>query len=117
MVIKMNIVGVANARSKNLPPAPWIHHHGDILHIFMETFPALLIRRRSIIDEKTGAILDKNWWDALGGLVRINKGPHEDLKLVVLKIRSHFVDTVINENKTGSSIAPYDRFPFGTAPT
>jgi len=113
-IIRMNIVGVANARSKNLPPAPWIHHHGDILHILMEAFPALLVWR-SVID--TGAILDEMWWDAMGSLVRIDKSPHEYLKLVVLKILSHFADTVINENKAVSSIVPYHRFLFGTAPT
>jgi hypothetical protein len=83
----------------------------------MEGFPALLVWRRSVIDEKTGAILDEIWWNAMGGLVRIDKSPHEDLKLVVLKILSHFVDTVINENKAVSSSVPYDRFLFGTAPT
>jgi hypothetical protein len=83
----------------------------------MEAVPALLVRRSSVIDKKTGAILDEMWWDAVLGLVRVDQGPHEDLKLVVLEIRSHFVDTVINENKTGSSIVPYNRFLFGTAPT
>jgi hypothetical protein len=51
------------------------------------------------------------------GLVRVNQGPHEDLKLVQVKIRGQFVDAIVNKNITLKSIVPYDRFLFSTAST
>jgi hypothetical protein len=82
----------------------------------MEAVPALLVRRSSVIDKKTGAILDEMWWDAVLGLVRVDQGPHEDLKFVYLKIRGHFIDAIVNKNIT-LSVVPYNRFLFGTATT
>jgi hypothetical protein len=59
---------------------------------------------------------DKLWRDTTLGLVRVDQGPHEDLKLVYLKIRGHFIDAIVNKNIT-LSVVPYNRFLFGTATT
>jgi len=83
----------------------------------MKTFPTVDVWRGSVKDKKTSTIPDELWWDAPRGLVRVNQGPHEDLEFVVVKIRGHFVNAIVNKNITPKSIEPYDRFPFGTAPT
>jgi hypothetical protein len=83
----------------------------------MEAFPTGTVWRGSVKDKKASTIPDKLWWDAVLGLIRVDQGPHENLKLVYVKIRGHCVDTIVNKNITLNSIAPYDRFLFGTAST
>ena len=83
----------------------------------MKAFPTVNVWRGGVEDKKTSTIPDELWWDAPRGLVRVNQGPHEDLKLVDVKIRGHFVDAIINKNIRLKSVVPYNRFPFGTAPT
>jgi hypothetical protein len=87
------------------------------MHGLMKTFPTVDVWRGSVKDEKASTIPDELWWDAILGLVRVDEGPHEDLEFVVMKIRSHFVNAIVNKNITPKSIVPYDRFLFGTAPT
>jgi len=82
----------------------------------MEAIPTAAIWRRSVEDKKTSTVPDELWYSPRG-LVRVNQGPHEDLKLVGVKIRGHFVDAIINKNIRLKSVVPYNRFPFGTAPT
>ena len=75
------------------------------------------IWRRSVEDKKMSTIPDELWWDTPRGLVRVNQGPHEDLKLVEVKIRGHFVNAIINKNIRLKSVVPYNRFPFSTVLT
>ena len=87
------------------------------MHGLMKTFPTGDVWRGSVNDEETSTIPNEVWWNAVRGLVRVDQGPHEDLKFVDLEIRGHFVNPIINKNITVTSIVPYDRFLFGTAPT
>ena len=48
--------------------------------------------------KKTSTIRNQVWWDAVLGLVRVDQGPHKDLKFVNVKIRGHSVDAILNEN-------------------
>ena len=83
----------------------------------MKTFPTVDVWRGSVKDEETSTIPDELWWDAPRGLVRVNQGPHEDLKFVFVEVLGHFVDAIFNKNIRLNSVVPYNRFPFGTAPT
>ena len=83
----------------------------------MKTFPTGDVWRGSVKDEKASTILYELWWDDILGLVRVNQGPHEDLEFVVVKIRGHFVNAIVNKNITPRYCVPYDWFLFGTAPT
>jgi hypothetical protein len=82
----------------------------------MKALPTVAIWRRSVDDKKTSTIPDKLWWDAIPGLVRVNQGPYEDLELVDVKIRGHFVDAILNKNIRLKSVVPYNRFLFGATP-
>lgn len=83
----------------------------------MKTFPTVDVWRGSVNDKETSTIPNEVWWDAVLGLVRVDQGPYEDLKFVDVKIRGHFVNTIVNKNITLTSIVPYDRFLFGATPT
>ena len=83
----------------------------------MEAIPTAAIWRRSVEDKKTSTIPDELGGMPPQGLVRVKQGPREDLKLVEVKIRGHFLDAIINKNIRLKSVVPYNRFPFGTAPT
>ena len=82
----------------------------------MKAFPTVNVWRGGVENKKTSTIPDELWWDAPRGLVQVNQGPHEDLKLVDVKIQGHFVDAIINKNIRLKSVVPYDQFPFSTAP-
>jgi hypothetical protein len=87
------------------------------MHGLMKTFPTVDVWRGSVNDEERSTILYELGWDAILGLVRVDEGPHEDVKFVKVKIRGHFVNAIVNENITPRYCVPYDWFLFGTAPT
>jgi len=55
----------------------------------MKTFPKANVWRGSVKDKQTSTIRDKLWWDAM---VRVDQGPHKDLKFVDAKIRGRLAD-------------------------